>query len=68
MKVEVEASQIAALEQKVEQLQNWLVIAVARRKGKKLTITEVDFAKHQGGNIAFEAEDGKVTLTYKAAT
>jgi hypothetical protein len=67
MRVQVEASQITALEQQVNQLEMWLTVAVAKRKGKKLIITEVDFEKNQGGNVAYEFKDGKVTLTYKAA-
>ena len=68
MKVEVEAAEIAALEQRVNQLSMWLTVAVAKRKGRRLVLTEADFEKCQGGNIAFEHEDGKVTLTYKAPT
>jgi len=68
MRVEVEASEIAALEQRVDQLVTWLTVAVAKRKGRKLIITDADFEKHQGGNVSYEFAEGKATFTYKAPT
>lgn len=65
MRVEVDASQIAALEAQVHQLSMWLTIAVSKRKGRKLVITEADFEKNQGGNVKWEHEDGKTTFIYE---
>ncbi len=66
MKVEVEAAHIVALEQRADQTAAWLTVALSKRKGKTLTITQDDLEATQGSNVRYDIVDGETVLTYEA--
>ena len=66
MKVEVEASDITALEQQAQQLAQLLTVAVAKRSKKTLTVTDKDLQDTAGATIITTRTDDGVVLTYKA--
>ncbi len=67
MKVEVEASAIAALEQRVEHLSQLLTVAMSKRKTKTLTVTDNDLAAVQGATVTIEHTETGVKLVYQPA-
>ena len=66
MKVEVEAANIVALEQRTDQAAAWLMVALSKRKGETLTITQDNLEAIQGGNVRYDIVDGETVLTYEA--
>ena len=64
MKVEVDTSDITALEQRVEQLTVWLTVAISKLPKKTLTIEAG--AVEVGAGVEANVDGDTLTLTYKA--